>query len=190
MAEFENDDRGYLEPDEAPRGRDPRRVIDRAKEAVRVPAIILIVVAGTTVFFGAMGLLQITLGNMQGQLENQFATQRKQIEDNPAIPPEQKQVQLDVHDTMVKTMTKFIPVVYGGMALGGLISLVGGISMLRLKSRGLAYVGAIISMVPGMSFCCLMGIPVGIWAILVLGRPEVAEGFKAMAHSSTYDRPE
>ncbi len=53
----------------------------------------------------------------------------------------------------------------------------GGMQMMRLRSRGLAMMGSILAMLPTCSPCCLFGLPLGIWAVTTLGRPEVREAF-------------
>ena len=37
----------------------------------------------------------------------------------------------------------------------------------------------IIAMVPCISPCCLVGLPIGIWALVVLMKPEVKAAFRA-----------
>ncbi len=53
----------------------------------------------------------------------------------------------------------------------------GGISMVRLRNRGTAMAGSIVAMAP-CSVCCLLGLPVGIWSVIVLGRSEVIRAFQ------------
>lgn len=38
---------------------------------------------------------------------------------------------------------------------------------------------SILSMVPCVSPCCLLGLPVGIWALVVLNTPEVKQAFRS-----------
>jgi len=54
--------------------------------------------------------------------------------------------------------------------------LIGGFMMHNLKSLAWARTGSIAAMVP-CSICCIGGLPVGIWALVVLARPEVKRGF-------------
>jgi hypothetical protein len=54
----------------------------------------------------------------------------------------------------------------------------GSISMLRLKSYSSAYLAAILSLIPLCSPCVLLGIPFGIWALVLLNRPEVKQRFR------------
>jgi hypothetical protein len=59
--------------------------------------------------------------------------------------------------------------------LGGLI-LYGGIAMKKLENYGLAMAASIVAMLP-CSACCLIGLPIGIWAVVVLSKPEVKGAF-------------
>ena len=54
--------------------------------------------------------------------------------------------------------------------------LVGAIRMLRLQSRSMAMAACIVAMVP-CSCCCLLGVPFGIWGLVVLSKPEVKSAF-------------
>jgi hypothetical protein len=66
----------------------------------------------------------------------------------------------------------------GGLMVGwSLFVLASGYQMLKLKYYGLSYAGAIIAMLP-LNHCCLLGLPFGIWALVVLSRPEVKDAFR------------
>ena len=60
-----------------------------------------------------------------------------------------------------------------GILLSGLI--LGGLKMKNLESYGLAMTVSIIAMIPCFSPCCLLDLPIGIWAPVVLSKPEVEE---------------
>ena len=62
------------------------------------------------------------------------------------------------------------------LLLSGLIFF-GATKMKRLESYGLAMAASIIAMVPCLSPCCLLGLPIGIWAVVVLSKPEVKNAF-------------
>ena len=59
-----------------------------------------------------------------------------------------------------------------------IVILVSAIKMRRLRSYSLAKTGAILAMIPCFGPCYLLGIPFGIWAIIVLNKPGVAEEFR------------
>jgi hypothetical protein len=60
----------------------------------------------------------------------------------------------------------------------GLVILHGAWRMLRLQSLGLAQLSCVLALLP-FSPCCLLGLPVGLWGLLVLMRTEVREHFPA-----------
>jgi hypothetical protein len=70
-------------------------------------------------------------------------------------------------------------VIYGFWALMALIAFIGAFRMRQLKSYGLAMASAIIAMVPCTTYmCCLLMLPMGIWALTVLLKPEVKSAFR------------
>jgi len=57
------------------------------------------------------------------------------------------------------------------------VVLLGALKMKKLESYGFAMAASIIAMVPCVSPCCLLGLPIGIWALVVLMKPEVKSAF-------------
>jgi len=57
------------------------------------------------------------------------------------------------------------------------VILFGAVKMKKLESYGLAMAASIIAMIPCVSPCCLLGLPIGIWALVVLMKPEVKSAF-------------
>jgi hypothetical protein len=49
--------------------------------------------------------------------------------------------------------------------------------MKKLKNWNLAMAGSILAMIPCISPCCIMGLPIGIWAVIVLMKPEIKSAF-------------
>jgi hypothetical protein len=71
-----------------------------------------------------------------------------------------------------------IGVVTGMIAiLVSVFILVGALKMKKLESYGLAMTASILAMIPCLSPCCLIGLPIGIWALVVLSKPEVKSAF-------------
>jgi hypothetical protein len=48
--------------------------------------------------------------------------------------------------------------------------------MKKLERYGLAMTASILAMLP-CSLCCVLGLPIGIWALVVLMKPEVKSAF-------------
>jgi hypothetical protein len=54
---------------------------------------------------------------------------------------------------------------------------IAGINMLRLKGLVLAKFGAVLLCIPGLTSCCILGVPFGIWAIIVLNGESAKQNF-------------
>jgi hypothetical protein len=81
-----------------------------------------------------------------------------------------------------------LPMFHGGFAVpSGAISfalaiivLIGAIKMKNLESYSFAMAAAIIAMIPCFHSCCgLLGLPFGIWALVVLNDPMVRAAFRS-----------
>jgi len=72
-------------------------------------------------------------------------------------------------------------VVQAGFVLLNSVILVGGIQMFRFRTWGLAVAAAALAMVNFGSCCCVPGIPVGIWSLVILLMPEVRAAFQMVA---------
>jgi hypothetical protein len=59
----------------------------------------------------------------------------------------------------------------------GVVVLMGAARMQNLQKHQLAFTASILAMVPCVSPCCLLGLPFGIWALVVLSKPEVKSQF-------------
>ena len=58
------------------------------------------------------------------------------------------------------------------------VALVASIMMLRGKSWGFSLTGAILSVIPCLNGCCLLSMPFGIWAIVILMKEETKTFFR------------
>ena len=62
-------------------------------------------------------------------------------------------------------------------AISGVVVLVGASKMSKLQNHQFSMTAAVVAMLPCISPCCLFGLPFGIWALVVLNRPEVKSHF-------------
>jgi hypothetical protein len=62
-------------------------------------------------------------------------------------------------------------------ALGSAFILIGALKMKKLEGYGLAVAASIIALLPCLNPCCIVGLPIGIWALVVLNKPEVKAYF-------------
>jgi hypothetical protein len=68
----------------------------------------------------------------------------------------------------------------GLWVLGGLLPLLGGIAMCMRRARWLAIIGAVVAAIPCLSAssCALLGMAIGIWALVVLFSADVKAAFR------------
>lgn len=66
-----------------------------------------------------------------------------------------------------------------GFALSALVWY-GALQLKKGRSYGWAMTAAILALVPCTSPCCLVGVPIGIWALVVLMRPEVKSALQQL----------
>ena len=128
-----------------------------AKSLVSAPAISLIVVSAICIFcmFIAMGIdAYLLLSGMAGRLPANNVGWAKET-----------QITVRVIGAC------FI------IAINSLI-LFSAIKMKGLRNYSLALTGAILAVIPCISPCYFLGIPFGIWALVVLMRPEVRQAFR------------
>ncbi len=63
-----------------------------------------------------------------------------------------------------------------GLLVAGFI-IYSSLKMKNLTQWGLCVAASIIAMIPCISPCCLVGLPIGIWCLVVLTKPEVKTAF-------------
>jgi hypothetical protein len=189
MAEYDDraddlDDRPRRRRDEDDGGDrgDIRRTIENAKSMVKGPAIGLIVTGVLAILASLYNFVNVAM------LPEVFAAERKKVDDNANMPADQKKMTKDVLDVY----EQYAPAVLIGSGILGLacgaLTILGGVRMMGLKSAGLTKTGAILSMIPCTGACCPLGLGFGIWAIMVLGKPDVKEAYQAIARGQTGER--
>jgi hypothetical protein len=75
---------------------------------------------------------------------------------------------------------------YGPLGIGsaiftllmGIVILFGALKMRKLENYVFAFTAAILAILPCVSACCILGLPFGIWALVVMNKPEVKSQFK------------
>jgi hypothetical protein len=73
----------------------------------------------------------------------------------------------------------FFPIVSLISIAASPIIIFGGIQMLRARRYSIALWAAILALIPLTSVCCIPGIPIGIWALIVLRNPDVRAAFES-----------
>ncbi len=139
----------------SPVGADARA---RARQCIAGPAIALMVMAGLGIAGSLFGLA-MTLAR------------RGAMPEMPGMDPGIARIVRMLASGPFAIASNFI-----GIAIGALI-LFGALQMQKLTNRGFAVAVAIIAMIPCLSPCCVLGLPFGIWALVVLSKPEVKSQF-------------
>jgi hypothetical protein len=133
-----------------------------AREQVSVPAILLMVLGGLTVAAALFGMVQYLMGSNTAQME--------EVLNNPQIPEGMKSVL--AASNKLGVVGSLLQLILGG------VTFFGGLKMKNLESYGLAMAASIIVIIPLFgSCCCCIGIPIGIWSLVVLNKPEVKSSF-------------
>ena len=165
--------------DDAPYGLDdPQRHSDdgAARGKVVPPAIFLIIV-------GVLNLLCGLFFMVSGIIDKSGAAAAEEAAEKQwdALSDDQRDVMKQVgvdsaHDSLMFAANFGLG--WGGeLSLVAVLALFGSIRMLGLHSYGLAMFGAILTAIPFVTPCCLIGQIAGIWAIIVLMNPDVRKAF-------------
>jgi hypothetical protein len=67
-----------------------------------------------------------------------------------------------------------LDVVWLGLSV---VVLIGGLQMLQLQRYTFCLCTAILALLPCISPCCCIGLPAGVWALVILAKPEVRAAF-------------
>ena len=60
----------------------------------------------------------------------------------------------------------------------GIVMIVSGVKMKKLQGHKLAMTASVFAMIPcTASCCCVVGLPIGIWSLIVLNKPDVKAAF-------------
>lgn len=138
--------------------RDDSRQLERVRNLVLKPAIALLVVG----FLGlALDLFIAGFGFV-----DDFITPL-----SPASKERSKEAVEQDRENAVAGITLLL-----GLAVASGIAIWAGFNMIKLKRYGVSITGSFAVMLGG-GFCCLVGLPVGIWSLIVLFKPEVRSSF-------------
>jgi hypothetical protein len=132
---------------------------DAALQLVKGPAIALIITASLGIaYYGLSGLFTLFTGGTMFHHEMP-----------PDIPPPMRAFIEGMQGPLAGVVSLVIA------ALNGFV-LFGAIKLLRLRSHTVVTVASVAAMLP-CQCCCLFGLPFGIWALVVLNKPEVKSQF-------------
>ena len=146
-------------------GPPPSRAAQDPREALNVPAILLLVLGGLGVLFDLLSLVSPAsdlsfLDRLPGPMD-----------------PQAREMATRLGGALAGA-SRLLALV--GVALSGVMAY-GAWQMRQLKQYPLALASAIIALLPFGSCCCCLSLPVGVWALVVLSRSEVKDAFQAEA---------
>lgn len=135
-----------------------------ARQMVQAPALAIIITNAIWLVFVVIGMFAggATQQAIYRQIQDMQAKQGQPVTPMPPQAPG--------------------PLDYAGsvlaLALGGM-GIFGGMKMRNLEGYGLSMAGVILQGIPCLSPCCCTGLPLGIWALVVLSKPEVKGAFRS-----------
>lgn len=140
-------------------GRPPET---NAQQQVSTPAILLMVAGALSGLYALVSIVRAAVSKQELP---------RQLLDDPNFAP---------YRDMTERLTSTGAGVLFGLIGLGLSSLIffGGLKMKNLESYGLAMAAAILAIIPFCNPCYCVGIPGGIWALIVLAKPEVKAAFR------------
>jgi len=184
MSGYTDDPRDYDRPPDGHgdrgerRGNDPERVA-AARSALGAPAtfvilnglfgLVITALLSVPMVFQPEMLFDFARNMLANQPQGQ---QRKEQEDK--LDEAEKELQQNRVQTQLQNAFQL-----GIFGVANLMAVVGGLAMRSLGNYGLGMTGAVVSLIPGITGCCCTGMPFGIWALMVLVRPDVKDGFAA-----------
>lgn len=131
------------------------------------PQLAASMVSGPGIALIVLGVL-VGLGNVAGIFMNLLGVMAHQSTGDPQM------------DKIVNLMSGGMGVISGiiGIVLAGL-TIFAGIQMQKLRNYSLVMAMLILNMIPCCnSCCCVIGLPIGIWGLVILMKPEVKSAFK------------
>lgn len=134
----------------------------RARDLVSGPATALIVT-------GIVGAVIVLIGLAFGMFGSAFQAPTE------GLPPELRPL-FEALEKMQSPVMLIVDAVIK-LAVSGLI-IFGGMRMRALTGFALVVTGSVLAIIPCTSPCCCIGLPVGIWALVVLFKPEVKSAFR------------
>jgi hypothetical protein len=137
----------------------PRRTsVAQARQLVQAPAIALMVLGGLSLLFNVTTVGYGFVDQYVTPLSPESAAKRE----NPQ-PADEASTALGL-------------MAIAGFSIASVAAIWAGYNMMRLRSYGLSLAGSV-AIMPGAILCCFAGIPIGLWCVVVLLKPEVKGAF-------------
>lgn len=137
----------------------PTGTREGALSAVKGPAIALIVAAALGIAADLLGAVIRLLGRDQDMYQNM-----------PNLSPQVRSILLHFQGASGAMINLL------GVALN-IFVLFGALKMMRLQNFNLVLAACIVALIPCTGCCCILGLPFGIWALVVINKPEIKSQF-------------
>lgn len=141
-------------------GYDPREAV---KGKVMAPAIALMVVAGLGLAITAYNTFTAVAGQPPPV--------------DPNAPPFVQEILKNAHGPQAA-------VIQGIFVVLNLVILAGAFMMLKMQMRPFAITVSVLAMLNMGSCCCILGLPIGIWSLVILLQNDVAQAFNQSTTTS------
>jgi len=136
---------------------------DAALQKIKAPAVAMIVLAILNIVLSLWNLIKLIF-----------------------FPPNLNQELAKYPQFQDPQIQHMLQMFYGPIGIGsaiftlvmGIVILFGAVQMRKLENYVFALVAAILAILPCVSACCILGLPFGIWALVVMNKPEVKSQFK------------
>lgn len=135
--------------------------------SLKPPAIVMLILAAISMLWTGFNLVSYLIVGDEA-IREEMATSFDSLRADPNMTEE-------VIEQIESVTLLVIKVVYFVGPLLSLIPILGAIAMLRVRGRGMAMFGAIVMCIPCVGPCCGLGLPIGVWALVVLFKPEVKD---------------
>ena len=138
-----------------------------AKDALNLPSLFIIILGGLGAALFLVGLVGGASGGSMKIVESLMGS----------LPPDQQEKFRELMAAQASSQGSNVFQSIIGLAFAGLV-IFGGLQMRALKNWPIALAACIVAMLPcGSNCCCCIGIPIGIWALITLTKPEVKSAF-------------
>jgi len=152
--------------------------IERARALVKGPAIALLVAGFLglvfNVFVAGFGFVDEFVTPLTTQTQNRQRAEAfaaKAATDKNALRNRGAQNEENDRGSAAMAVVMLL-----SFSVGCVMAIWAGFNMIKLRSYWLSMAGSF-AVMPGACFCCLAGVPIGIWSLTVLLKPEVSSSF-------------
>lgn len=136
----------------------PVQAADEALKQIQGPSVGLLVTGIIGAIFSLAGLILSMLGTSIASLWS-FAEL------------EEYERYADIFEGVAGIASSFVGIVVA------IFIIYAALKMKELSQYGICLAASILAMIPCISPCCLIGLPIGIWCLVVLVRPEMKAAF-------------